>query len=119
MILLNYAKMQDIYLCDYCISNSAHLSDTFAPVINRLPLLPRKTMEKKKEKHNGLLHRGLCMVFNHLKQAAFSRTRTVTGSFQRSPSKPRDALRWQGMHISEAYERVHGISAIVFLIIQD
>lgn len=53
------------------------------PFHNRLPLLQRKTMEKKREKHNGQLHRGPCMVFNHLKPATFSLRRVVTGSFQR------------------------------------
>lgn len=63
---------------------------------NRLPSLLRKTMEKKRGKHNGLLHKGHYMVFNHLKPATFSLTRAVTGSFPRLQSKPNGGLRLLG-----------------------
>jgi len=56
----------------------------------------KETMAKKGEKHSGQLHRGLFMVFSHLKQPTFSITRTVTGSFQRLLSKLRDMLRMLG-----------------------
>ena len=63
---------------------------------NRLPLPQRKTMAKKREKHNGLQRRGLSMVFNHLNPTTFSLKEVVTESFQRSQNKPSAVLRLQG-----------------------
>lgn len=47
---------------------------------NRLPLPLRKIMGKKRERHNGLLRKGLCMASNHLKPPTFSLIRPATGS---------------------------------------
>ncbi|CAL5414873.1 unnamed protein product [Camellia sinensis] len=52
-------------------------------------------MGKRREKHSGLLHRGLYMAFNHRKPLTFSLTRAIIGSFQKLQSKPRDGLRLQ------------------------
>ena len=60
-----------------------YLIEFLLPSHNRPPLQQRKTMAKKREKHNGQLHRGPYMVFNHLKPPTFSLIRVVTGSFQR------------------------------------
>lgn len=88
-----------LYGCVFIILLGVFWFVCFCDKINRLPSLPRKTTVKKRERHNGQPHKGPCTVFNHPKQTAFSLTRTVTGSFQRSPSKPRDVLRWQGKHV--------------------
>ncbi|CAL5414615.1 unnamed protein product [Camellia sinensis] len=62
---------------------------------NKLLLLQRVTMGKRREKHSGLLHRGLYMAFNYRKPLTFSLTRAIIGSFQKLQSKPRDGLRLQ------------------------
>ena len=66
------------------------------PLFYRLPLLLRKTMEKKRGKHNGQLHKEHYMVFNHPKPATFSQTRPVIGSSPRLLSKPNAVLRLLG-----------------------
>jgi hypothetical protein len=53
-------------------------------------------MEKRREKHSGLQHRGPYMGFNHPKAAISSLTRAVTGNCQRLQNKPREGLRLQG-----------------------
>ncbi|CAL5362588.1 unnamed protein product [Camellia sinensis] len=62
---------------------------------NKLLLLQRVTMVKRREKHSRLLHRGLYMAFNYRKPLTFSLTRAIIGSFQKLQSKPRDGLRLQ------------------------
>jgi len=63
---------------------------------NRLPLLQRKTMGKKREKLSGPQLRGPFMASNPLRPTLSFPTRVVTGSFLRSQSKPSVGLRWQG-----------------------
>lgn len=77
---------------------SLTLFHLFSLSINRPRLLQRKTMEKRREKHSGLPHRGLYMVFNHRKAPISSVTRAVTGNCQRLQNKPREGLRLQGKH---------------------
>ncbi|KAK4389049.1 Plasma membrane ATPase 4 [Sesamum angolense] len=64
----------------------------------RLLLLPSPTMGRKREKLNGLRHRGLCTVFNHRKRPTFSRKKAVTGSSQRLQNKPNDVQRLRELH---------------------
>ena len=85
-------------LIGHILQVSLTIIHLFSLPINRLLLLQRKTMEKRREKHSGQPHRGLCMVCSHQKAPTSSVTRAVTGNFQRLPNKPKEGLRLQGKH---------------------
>ena len=64
---------------------------------DRPPLPRRKIMVKRREKLNGLLHKGPCMGFNHQRLLVSSMKRAAIGSCLKSLSRLRDELRLQGM----------------------
>ena len=68
----------------------------------RLPSPPRRTMVEGRGRHNGLPHRGRFTAFKHLSRppTICSMTRAATVSSLRSPSKPREELRLQGISFS-------------------
>ncbi|CAN6540147.1 unnamed protein product [Malus baccata var. baccata] len=91
-ILLHCKRYSTLYKLDSCFLPQF----TLLRLPNRLPSLQRKIMEKRKEKHSGLQHRGPFMVFSHLRRTTFSMRRTVTGNFPRLQNKPSGGLRLQG-----------------------
>lgn len=66
--------------------------------VHRLLSPPRRIMEKKKEKLNGLLLKGPYTGFKHPSLLPpSSMTRTATENSPRLPSKPKGVLKLQGI----------------------
>lgn len=68
----------------------------YCVVLNRLLSPPRKIMEERRERLNGLLLRGLYTVFKHPRLQTSSTRKAATENFLKSLNKPKDVLKLQG-----------------------